>query len=302
MSALTAKKDARFGYYRLEQARNRADQHDYVAEGYFKDVTAGGKSIDMARTLSGGNAADAQQEWLKATLYGDIVWAINHHAVTDTAGAKRVVDLGCGLGDLLAHMAEQGFAAEGNDLATTAVKAARRRGLTVHEGPMEALIGNTITPETFDAVTMVGLMEQVPDPLEALGTAYRLLKPGGVVVIRSGNQFNPLQLALRDRFAYDDFWLSDDHLSYFDFDSLARLMEHAELPCIYRQSDFPMEMLALMGLDYVGDKGLGAVAHQHRVAFETNTPAPTRRRLYGAFAAAGIGRCVFMVGRKAIAD
>ena len=100
----------------------------------------------------------------------------------------RVIDIGCGTGDLALWLAEQGRIATGVDFLEKPLEAARRKavehGLSVNFLQMDALAVGEI-PERFDAVTDCGLFHTFDD---AGRSAYvralaRLLEPGSRVFL-----------------------------------------------------------------------------------------------------------------------
>lgn len=100
----------------------------------------------------------------------------------------RVLDAGCGTGDLAIWLAERGRAVTGVDFLPQPLEQARRkatdRGVPVNFLEMDALAIGEI-PERFDAVTDCGLFHSFDDAsraayVEALG---RLLEPGGRVFL-----------------------------------------------------------------------------------------------------------------------
>lgn len=100
----------------------------------------------------------------------------------------RVLDSGCGTGELAIWLAERGRTVTGVDFLAAPLEAARRkardRGIAVNFLEMDALALGEI-PERFDAVTDCGLFHAFDDPSR---TAYvrglaRLLEPGARVFI-----------------------------------------------------------------------------------------------------------------------
>ncbi len=92
----------------------------------------------------------------------------------------RVLDVGCGNGDLLAHFASRGWEIYGIDPSESAVKAAQARGAQVHRGTLE---DQPWEPRSFGLITFQHALEHVPSPVHALASASRLLEPGGLLVI-----------------------------------------------------------------------------------------------------------------------
>lgn len=280
--------DPRYGSRRLAASSTAQQVHDYFRDTYYADVDSGDKGVDIKRSMDGGEAADAQRQWMSQTLYTDIAWVLE-----EFAPGKRILDAGCGTGDLLSELKQRGFDAKGAELAPAAAALARTKGHTVREGAFETLT----VDEPLDAILFMHVLSHAADPQIMLQHARSLLAPGGIVLIRSGNDFNPLQTVLSKDKGHGDFWVTGDHQHYFSFDSIERLLEASGLEPVYKQSDFPMEMIALMGDDFIADPSLGKPAHDKRVAFETSLPDETRRSLYRALAEAGMGRCLLMAGR-----
>jgi ubiquinone/menaquinone biosynthesis C-methylase UbiE len=85
---------------------------------------------------------------------------------------------------MLERMKSLGWHVEGVDVDSQAVELARRRGLKVHGGMLQS---RNYPDACFDAIGMIHLIEHVHDPLELLRECYRILKPGGRLVIVTPN-------------------------------------------------------------------------------------------------------------------
>jgi 2-polyprenyl-3-methyl-5-hydroxy-6-metoxy-1,4-benzoquinol methylase len=96
----------------------------------------------------------------------------------------RLLEVGCGGGDMVGWMTDLGWNAEGVDTDPAAVRAAQEKGLRVRLGRME---DQEPFPDRFDAVTMSHLIEHVPDPRRLLRGAWQVLKRGGTVSIVTPN-------------------------------------------------------------------------------------------------------------------
>lgn len=96
----------------------------------------------------------------------------------------RWLDVGCHVGRLI-HLARQkGWNAEGVEInPTTAGYAAQRTGAAVRALGVEALDPDDPT-ERFDVITMLDVLEHVPDPLPTVTRLRGLLRPGGVLMIK----------------------------------------------------------------------------------------------------------------------
>jgi len=98
----------------------------------------------------------------------------------------EILDVGCGTGNLSLELARLGVRVTGIDISepmlAKAREKARREGLAVkfYRADARKLPFND---GIFDAVVSVTALEFVPDLREALEEAYRVLKPGGRLVV-----------------------------------------------------------------------------------------------------------------------
>lgn len=100
-----------------------------------------------------------------------------------TQGA-RFLEIGCGSGDLLARMQKKGWQVEGVDFDPVAVEIARSKGLAVYLGD---LVSQDYPDNQFDCIYLGHVIEHAHAPLELLKECYRILKPGGVLLILTPN-------------------------------------------------------------------------------------------------------------------
>jgi 2-polyprenyl-3-methyl-5-hydroxy-6-metoxy-1,4-benzoquinol methylase len=151
--------------------------------------------------------SDEAGRWL-ATAYGG-----DDHPVSYPVGARRVrlaldvigrrlgaargrlLDLGCGGGDLCVEAAGLGFETTGIDLAEgmIAEAEARRRALPPSVGQrltfrVGDVLGADLPAGAFDAVSALGLVEYLDDDVAFFRAVARWLKPGGVVVVSFRNR------------------------------------------------------------------------------------------------------------------
>jgi len=104
-----------------------------------------------------------------------------------TALPMRVVDLGCGAGNVLDHVSRDLVRVIGVDVVPEMVKQAALD----HPGDSFLVADASklpVRPESVDAVTCVGVLEYLTDPLSALNTIWRGLKPGGFLIVSFPNK------------------------------------------------------------------------------------------------------------------
>lgn len=133
----------------------------------------------------------------------------------------RILEIGCGSGEMLRYLDRLGWVVEGIDVDPKAVAVARNSGLKVYCGDPLML---SIAGGSYDVVTMGHVIEHVYDPRKLLVECLRLLKPGGTLVIVTPNA-QGLGHKLMGR-----NWLHLDpprHLHLFNSLTLARLCRDA---------------------------------------------------------------------------
>ncbi|MBT5416120.1 MAG: class I SAM-dependent methyltransferase [Rhodospirillaceae bacterium] len=149
----------------------------------------------------------------------------------------RVVDLGCGDGRLLDRLARAGVAAEGIEQVPASVRAARARGLTVHEAPLE----DFAPTEPFDSAVAANVLEHCADPAAALAAARRILRQGGALRVSCPNA-GGLYARLFGRAWIN--WHVPYHLWHFTAGDLDRSLRDAGFSDIAIRTETPALWLA----------------------------------------------------------
>lgn len=112
---------------------------------------------------------------------------------------KKVLDVGCGGGILSEAMARRGAQVTGIDMGEAPLSVARlhllESGLEVDYRQITAESLAEESPETFDVVTCLEMLEHVPDPASVIRACHRMVKPGGQVFFSTINR-NPKAYAL----------------------------------------------------------------------------------------------------------
>jgi SAM-dependent methyltransferase len=286
--------DPTYGFRRLDPIPDAAEIGRFYESDYYDAIATGGRAPHIKRLIEGGENAREELRWLERTLYADVAECLRTHAP-----GTSVLDIGCGTGELLTSLARQGFDAEELDPAGEAADAARSQGLKVTTASLAEFFEADGQPR-FDAVVMLDVLEYVPDPLRMLELARGLLNENGLIWLQVPNDFNQLQLAAQKALGHSEWWIAyPDHINYFDFESLRRVLAGLDLQPVEVTTDFPMELFLLLGFDYVADPALGGDCHRRRVHLELALPAEVRRSLSRALAQEGIGRNCRVAGRLA---
>jgi len=106
------------------------------------------------------------------------------HLPPRVASGGRLLDVGCAAGFFLAE-ARRFYEVQGVELSTWSSAYARDRlGLPVFTGTLQDA---QLPADHFEVVTLWDVIEHVPEPVPLLAEAARVLKPGGRLVLTTGD-------------------------------------------------------------------------------------------------------------------
>jgi SAM-dependent methyltransferase len=135
----------------------------------------------------------------------------------------RLVDVGCGRGDLAALFISRGWEATGVEPSAAAASAAAARGVDARVG---TLASAGLDPGAFDAAVFQHSLEHTADPVGDLRRVRAALRPGGLVAITVPN------FACWQRRRFGDRWYHLDlprHRTHFTPRGVVIALERAGL-------------------------------------------------------------------------
>ncbi len=137
-------------------------------------------------------------------------------AVAALPGGERLLDIGCGGGELLLKASAKYESVTGFDLAEVQLERAKEmlrvlgERCTIRSANLDTE-GVPYGDDSFDAVTCISVLQFVFDVEHAVCEIHRVLRPGGVLVMEVnnlafiGHRFK-LMLGLQPRTSYFDGW------------------------------------------------------------------------------------------------
>jgi SAM-dependent methyltransferase len=97
---------------------------------------------------------------------------------------KKILDYGCGTGNMLTFLAQKGYEMTGMDISVPAIEYVKKRIATISTPHAVRAFSGTfktvaVPPRSFDAVWCGEVLEHTPDDVFEVKNFYRVLKPGG---------------------------------------------------------------------------------------------------------------------------
>ena len=137
----------------------------------------------------------------------------------------RLLDVGTGFGFFLSEMKSRGWEVMGVEISEKAMDYARDvLGRRVYPGPLEK-VG---FPENhFEAVTAFYVIEHLPNPMAFFKECHRILKPGGLLLLRYPHT-TPIKNLLRFLGIENQLYDLPAHLSDFSPETIQRCLERIE--------------------------------------------------------------------------
>jgi 2-polyprenyl-3-methyl-5-hydroxy-6-metoxy-1,4-benzoquinol methylase len=170
-----------------------------------------------------------------------------------TRGGLRLLDVGCGIGSFLLGPQQEGWRVAGIELnAGAATWAREKRSLDVYIGSIEER--TSFPSESFDVVTMFGVIEHLAHPTDAVKECCRILRRGGILVLQTPTEDGFMRRAGRFmfkvtrghlRFHVKQFYqMRGGHSVCFDRRSIRTVIEGSGLEIIkIRQSTYGLRIL-----------------------------------------------------------
>lgn len=184
------------------------------------------------------------------TPHGRIAWDLERRLLLEFLQphpGEEILDAGCGTGILTQELAERGVNVTGIDLSSGMLAIAREK-LRHFENVVLARADVAALPlptSSFDAVVCFTVLEFVCQPAEALREMWRVLKPGGRLVVGVLNRLSSWAWSRSGRgiFTQAHFY------SYWEFRSLLKkALGHVKFRfggCVYFPPFLPVTLLPL---------------------------------------------------------
>lgn len=184
------------------------------------------------------------------------------------------LDIGASSGYMVEAALEAGIKAQGIEPGESGINAAKERGIGLIKSTAEVL---PFPDNCFDIIHSHHVFEHIADPMVAAREAYRVLKPGGLLLIEVPNQFDNIRFwrdVLLNRVLQRKRDIrSVHHLSFFSKRSMKKLLSNAAFNEIKIRTYYtltpkkltrmiPGYITMLIGLFYLGGERVLAEARK----------------------------------------
>lgn len=153
----------------------------------------------------------------------------------------RVLDIGCKLGEFLTACKRRGWHPVGVDLNPAFCKETRARGFEIYDDVLEHIDPGV---KDFDLIVMSHVLEHIERPDVTLQSAYRRLKPNGLLYVETPDMSSPIAWGI-----YRERWLgvaTPGHVWAFTSNTLQNVVQHQGFNVIwsnrwipYARHDYP---------------------------------------------------------------
>lgn len=285
------------GFKHLDPIPSEEEMDNFYKNKYFSLIEKSERAPEIKRLIKNNSIAESERTWLERTLYSDVNFHLCNHLPKNQ---RSICDIGCGTGDFLQYMTLHGWKGVGvepnqNNTESPSAICPKIFHLTLEE----FIRSKTQYHQKFDAITLMNVLEHVPNPKKILEHVKILLHPeNGMICIRVPNDFNVLQDLASKKISSNAWWVAiPDHINYFSKDSLSGLLSSVGFETVSATTDFPMEQFLLMGENYINNPGIGDMCHTKRMSFELGISDEVRRGIYDSYARMGIGRTCLVFGK-----
>ena len=161
----------------------------------------------------------------------------------------RLLEIGCAYGFFLLD-AQRRFDVTGVELSPHAAEVCRSRGLEVHCGSVEDGFLQHRAP--FEAAVMLDVIEHLEDPGRALHAVRAALRPGGMLVLSTGNWASFVSRVTRSSWR---LMTPPQHLFFFSKPTLTQMLGRLGfevIKCSHPWKIVPLSLLVFQLLRVVG--------------------------------------------------
>ncbi|AKA70306.1 class I SAM-dependent methyltransferase [Clostridium scatologenes] len=286
--------DEKYGYKRIEPIPTSEELKIYYEKRYYDVLKQRGNKDSTAKLLDSEEGNSQEIEWLKNTYFEDACDVFYKYIKKDN---PELLDVGCGTGEMLEYFKSHGYIVQGIEPSEEAFDISTLKDIQVYNGDLDMFFQNN--NKKFDCINLTNVLEHIVHPEQVLLKCRKMLQKQGIIRIKVPNDYSVFQEIADNIYELNKWWVCiPDHVNYFNFKSMEKLLLKTGYNVVYKTTDFPMELFLLMGDNYVKEPHLGKESHKRRMNFELSIPKETRRKFYDHLSEIEIGREIIIYAIK----
>lgn len=186
------------------QMQHQTNPHQYYTKDYFN-----------------GTSPYSYFDERKYFQYCEYVWKARLKTIKRyKPPPARLLDVGCSFGGFLLTALKEGYEAFGIDISPYVVEEVKNHPILQQRISLSNVLDYT-PPQTFDIITLIEVIEHLPEPEKVFQKLYDLLNSGGLLIIQTAN-FDGLQAKL---FKEHYHYYLPGHLYYYSKTNLTRILK-----------------------------------------------------------------------------
>lgn len=273
-----------YGFRRLYSLPTASELEAYYSEVYYQENKAQYESSYTTEEIA----------WFRLEgKIADYIYRSTYPQITN----PTCLDVGCGEGFISAELSSLSWNVRCCDFSSFGISRCNPSLLANFQRAniYEYLDSEIAHGNTYDLVNLANVLEHVLDPIALLGSLRQMLSPSGLLRIVVPNDFSPFQEYLKAQSKLrTDYWLTPEHLSYFNFANLEALFAKQGFEINHLLSDFPIENYIMNDFSNYKELGpsVGKQAHLARCKIDLffSQDLPSYISFLAAQAKLGIGR------------
>ncbi|MDQ7045236.1 MAG: class I SAM-dependent methyltransferase [Sulfurimonas sp.] len=244
------------GYYSIKDMPSEETLKKHYQDKYFQD-----------------NKSVYTHSYSKAELsYLQTKAKVSEYIFSNTFHEKKLLDVGAGEGFFANYFLNKQWDITTLDYSSYAIKNHNPElEKTLVQGDIFNSLDNLIhQKEYYTLINLSNVLEHVINPIQLLTQLKILLSKGSLLRISVPNDYSDFQKLLLEQGKTSNTWFCPpEHLHYFTFNSLIKLLESLDYEIVISMGEFPIEVfLSNESSNYAKNQQNGKAAHQSRIEID----------------------------------
>lgn len=281
----------KYGYYSVKKLPTQMELEEHYSEKYYQN-----ESTQYAHSYS-----KDELKYFRNTA------KVAHYLYTEKFNSinNSLLEVGAGEGFFANYFLEKNWDVTALDYSEYGISKHNPNLLkTLKKGDIFKSLDKLILEKNkYNMINLSNVLEHVLDPIDLLNKFKLLLSSKSILRISVPNDYSSFQEFLLEKQYTSNSWLCPpEHLHYFTFKSLIKLLESLDYEIELSMGEFPIEIyLTNEASNYNKNKDVGKFAHKSRVEVDNFLFEESIEKyinFYKASADIGLSRQVIIYAKK----